>query len=103
MIVRVSEQEGSTMTEHSRPPARGADGSLQALVDRQAIVDVLHRYAHCVDTKAWADLDRVFAPGADCDYSPLGGLRAPFPEITAWLDTSLSPFSTSTSSRTTRS
>jgi hypothetical protein len=82
------------MTETSNAPAGVLAGELQALVDRQAIVDVVNRYARCVDTKAWSELDQVFVPGADCDYSPLGGHRAPFPEITEWLDTVLSPFST---------
>jgi SnoaL-like protein len=82
------------MNEQSGAPSGVLEGEMRALVDRQAIVDVLNRYARCVDTKAWADLDQVFVPGADCDFSPLGGPRAPFPEITEWIDTSLAPFST---------
>ena len=68
----------------------------EALLDRQSIVDVLNRYAQSIDGKAWATLDQVFVEGADCDFSPLGdaGHRAPFPEITKWLETSLAGFST---------
>lgn len=74
----------------------GLVDGLTTLVDRQAIVDVLNRYAECIDGKAWAMLDQVFVDGADCDFSPLGeaGHRAPFPEITEWLEASLAGFST---------
>ena len=82
------------MTEQSGAPSGVLEGEMRALVDRQAIVDVLNRYARCVDAKAWADLDQVFVPGADCDFSLLGGDRAPFPEIAEWIDASLAPFST---------
>lgn len=66
----------------------------ETLLDRQAIVDVLHRYAAAIDGKHWDLLADVFVPGADVDYSPLGGARAPYPEITKWLSTSLAPFAT---------
>jgi len=39
--------------------------------NRQAIIDVLDRYATCLDTRDWLGLDEVFSPDAKAQY----GLR----------------------------
>jgi hypothetical protein len=36
--------------------------------DRQAIVDVLDRYATCLDTRDWPGLEDVFSPDATAQY-----------------------------------
>jgi 3-phenylpropionate/cinnamic acid dioxygenase small subunit len=64
-----------------------------ALADRLAIQALLVRYAWAIDTKDWAALDTVFLADAWLDYSSNpGGAAGHYPEIRAWLETSLAPF-----------
>jgi 3-phenylpropionate/cinnamic acid dioxygenase small subunit len=51
--------------------------ALQALVDRQEIVDTIVRYAHALDTKDWAAALACFADDVETDY---GDLRGTAPE-----------------------
>ena len=67
---------------------------LERLVRRQAVVDLLLRYATAIDTHDWDLLDTIFLPDADCDYSQAGGFRGPYPEIRAWLAEVLAPMQT---------
>lgn len=50
--------------------------STQALADRLAIVDLLHRYATGLDSKDWAKLASVFTDDGVADYGALGGVNA---------------------------
>lgn len=65
---------------------------LQLAADRVEITEVLSRYAQYVDERAWDRLDEVFAPGAIVDFTNNGGERNTYPEITAYLEQSLSIF-----------
>jgi hypothetical protein len=61
----------NAQTIRSRSAAPQFDA--QALSDRAAIEDVLHRYTTALDTKDWALLDQVFSPQGTADYSQVGG------------------------------
>jgi hypothetical protein len=58
--------------------------------DRDAIVDVVNRYAYSLDERDWALLDQVFAVDATGQYggpgSPLEGLEAIGASIRSFLD-----------------
>lgn len=49
--------------------------SVDALADRLAIVDLLHRYATGLDTKDWELLASVFTADGVADYGALGGVN----------------------------
>jgi len=51
------------------------DATLQRLLDRQAIDDVLHRYAIALDAHDWDLLRSCFTPDAVADYLDLGGIK----------------------------
>ena len=55
------------------------------LVDRLEIDDLLVRYATVIDGRRWDQLGTVFSDDALLDYRSAGGIRGPFPEVTAWL------------------
>jgi ketosteroid isomerase-like protein len=61
------------------------EATLQALVDRQQIVDTLYRYASTIDTKDFATLRSLFVDDAVGQYAgaePIHGADA----IVAWID-----------------
>ena len=49
------------------------DTALQALLDREAVGNVLHRYAKAIDTKDWALLETVFTEDVEADFRSFGG------------------------------
>ncbi len=49
------------------------DAALQALIDRQAIVDTIVRWAYALDTKDWAAARACFTDEVETDYSDLRG------------------------------
>jgi 3-phenylpropionate/cinnamic acid dioxygenase small subunit len=61
------------------------DPTLQILLDRQEIDDLLTGYAHAVDDRDWDRLGSVFSPDAQLDYRSAGGIRGEFPEVRQWL------------------
>ncbi len=61
--------------------------------DRIQIDDLLIRYTVAVDTKDWSLLDTCFTPDAQLDYKSAGGLAGSYPEVRAWLEKALAPFS----------
>ena len=61
------------------------DPSLQTLLDRQEIDQLLTGYANAVDDRDWDRLGSVFAPDAQLDYRSAGGIRGGFPEVRQWL------------------
>lgn len=63
----------------------GAPLSLQDVVDRLAIDDLLTCYATAVDTKDWELYARCFTADALIDYSAAGGIKGRLPEVRAWL------------------
>jgi 3-phenylpropionate/cinnamic acid dioxygenase small subunit len=48
---------------------------LQLIADRLAIVDVLHRYATGLDSRAWDLLASAFTEDGVADYGELGGVN----------------------------
>ena len=61
--------------------------------DRLQIDDLLTRYTVAVDTKDWSLLDTCFTSDAQLDYKSAGGIAGPYPEVRAWLEKALAPFS----------
>jgi hypothetical protein len=61
------------------------DPTLDELVDRLAIDDLLTRYTIAVDDENFELLDTVFTPDAILDYTSAGGPRGPYPEVREWL------------------
>ncbi len=65
---------------------------LHEISDRLEIRDVLTRYTRAIDTGAWDQLDTVFTPDAQIDYTESGGIAAAFPEVKPWLAEMLPAF-----------
>jgi 3-phenylpropionate/cinnamic acid dioxygenase small subunit len=59
--------------------------TLEELLDRVEIDDLLTRYANALDTKDFDLLDEVFTPDAHLDYTSAGGIAGDFPTVKAWL------------------
>jgi 3-phenylpropionate/cinnamic acid dioxygenase small subunit len=59
--------------------------SLQEMSDRIEIQDLIARYAHAIDDRDYAALDRVFTPDATIDYTDLGGAKGSLQETKAYL------------------
>ena len=66
--------------------------SLQEISDRMQIDDLLTRYTVAIDTKDYKLLDTCFTPDADVDYTTSGGIKGKYPEVRAWLEKALAPF-----------
>ena len=58
---------------------------LQEISDRLEIEAAVVRYTRAIDTGAWDDLDRVFTPDAEIDYTESGGIADSYPKVKAWL------------------
>ncbi len=65
---------------------------LHEISDRLEIRDVLTRYTRAIDTGAWDQLDTVFTPDAQIDYTESGGIAGGFAEIKPWLAEMLPAF-----------
>ena len=65
---------------------------VQDLIDRTEISEVLTRYTLAIDAGDFQDLDEVFTPDAQIDYSASGGTIGAFPEVQAWLAENLYAF-----------
>ncbi len=59
--------------------------SLAEISDRLEIQQLLIDYSTAIDNQRFDDLDRVFTPDAHIDYTEMGGIAGPFPEVKAWL------------------
>ena len=66
--------------------------SLQEISDRLEIQQLMVDYSTAIDQKDFDILDRVFTPDAYIDYREMGGIDGRFPEVKAWLKTSLQAF-----------
>lgn len=64
----------------------------QEISDRLELIDLMVRYSHAVDTRAWDSFDDIFTPDATIDYTAFGGPRGTVPEITAYLAETLAGF-----------
>ena len=58
---------------------------LQEISDRLEIEAAVVRYTRAIDTGAWDDLDTVFTPDAEIDYTESGGIADGYPKGKAWL------------------
>ena len=67
---------------------------LQEISDRLELMDLMARYSHAVDTRAYGDFEEIFTPDAVIDYTAFGGPRGSVPEIQAYLAETLAPFPT---------
>ncbi|MCA1982063.1 nuclear transport factor 2 family protein [Nocardioides nematodiphilus] len=65
---------------------------LQDLLDRAEITEALTRYTLAIDAGDFQDLDEVFTPDAQIDYSESGGTIGVFPDVQAWLAENLYAF-----------
>ena len=65
---------------------------LQEISDRLEITDLMVRYAHAVDTRAWDTFDQIFTPDAVIDYTVFGGPRGTVDEIVTYLGSVLPAF-----------
>ena len=63
-----------------------ASMTLEHLIDRQEIDDLLTRYATAVDTKDWDLYETCFTEDAFIDYESAGGIKGKRPEVRAWLE-----------------
>lgn len=66
--------------------------TVEELLDRQEIDDLLVRYATAVDTKDWDLYETCFTPDAFIDYESAGGIKGKLPEVRAWLEKTLVMF-----------
>lgn len=60
--------------------------------DHQALVKLVTDYANAIDRRAWDELDQVFTPDAQIDYSAMGGAVGPYAQIKPWLAKALGFF-----------
>ncbi len=69
---------------------------LQQISDRLEIQDVLTRYTRAIDEGEWDQLDTVFTPDAQIDYTESGGIAGSYDEAKKWLGETLPAFFTAT-------
>lgn len=62
----------------------------QQTSDLLEIQQLIYRYAWLIDTRDFAGLDSVFAPGAEVHYNVFGGVKQTWPEIQGFLRMGLS-------------
>jgi len=67
--------------------------SHQELSDRFEIQDLLVSYCDAIDHRNFNALDDIFTADAIIDYTEAGGIRGNLPEIKAYLEKALEPFS----------
>lgn len=66
--------------------------SAPSTAEKLEIIELVVRYAAAIDAKAYDELRTVFTPDAAIDYRQVGGLRASFPEVLAWLPGAMARF-----------
>jgi 3-phenylpropionate/cinnamic acid dioxygenase small subunit len=66
--------------------------TLDEVVDRLELDDLLTRFAVAVDTKDFDLLDTVFTHDAALDYSQPARAEGPYAEMKAWIVASMIPF-----------
>lgn len=65
---------------------------LHEISDRLELIDLMVRYAHCVDTRDWQGFRELFAPDARIDYTAMGGVAGGVDEVADWLEATLAAF-----------
>jgi hypothetical protein len=69
-----------------------APTSLEELLEQQAILQILYRYATAIDTLDYDLLDDVFTDDGVVDFSTFEGPSGPWPTVKQWAADSLAPF-----------
>lgn len=90
VIARCSAAANPAATEL---PSPAAAGDTLRLSDREAIRDLITRYARAVDTKDWVRYRTCFTPDARIDYVAAGGIAGSVEEVANWLDSMFFVFS----------
>ena len=49
---------------------RGDEAAIQRLIDKDEIVDLIHRYSYCVDHRLYDDVVGLFTEDCLIDYGP---------------------------------
>jgi hypothetical protein len=65
---------------------------LQEISDRLEIGDLIARYSAMVDGRRWDELDGLFTPDAELDYTATGALRGSLTELKAFFAEMLPAF-----------
>lgn len=66
--------------------------TLEQISDDVELRRLVIRYANAIDTRQFDELDTVFTPDADIDYTAMGGMKGKYPAIKAWLPGALANF-----------
>ena len=66
--------------------------SRQELSDRLEIQDLITAYSYAIDFHRFDDLDAIFTPDAELDFTATGGATGALPEIKTWLASVLTHF-----------
>jgi hypothetical protein len=66
--------------------------TLEQISDEVELRKLVIRYANAIDARQFDELDRVFTPDADIDYSAVGGMKGKYPAIKSWLAGALQAF-----------
>ncbi|HEV7580298.1 MAG TPA: nuclear transport factor 2 family protein [Mycobacterium sp.] len=66
--------------------------SLAEISDRLEIQQLMVDYSTAIDQRRFDDLDKVFTEDAHIDYTALGGIEGPYPEVKKWLSEVLPGF-----------
>jgi hypothetical protein len=66
--------------------------SQQELSDRLEIQDQLTAYSYAIDLHNWDELDDIFTPDAQLDFTASGGEKGSLGELKPWLEKSLNLF-----------
>lgn len=66
--------------------------TIEQLIDRTEVDDLLICYATAVDTKDWDLYETCFTEDAFIDYESAGGIKGKLPEVRAWLEKTLVMF-----------
>jgi len=67
------------------------DATLQAVVDRAGIRDLVESYADVVDGKDWDSYRALFTADARLDYTGAWGIEGAVEEVAAWLSRLMDP------------
>lgn len=59
--------------------------TLEELSDRLEIQDLMTAYSYAIDFHRFDDLDVLFTPDAQLDFTATGGVAGPLPEVKQWL------------------
>lgn len=65
---------------------------IRELSDQLELQQLVMRYAHAIDDRAFDRLDAIFTADAYIDYRAMGGIDGRYPQVREWLPGALEPF-----------